>query len=225
MLSRLAFASVLDLCCGTGNQLLEFASRPGVKHIAGVDLSAEALGAAKSRLSKIRSSAEIILECAAIDEAFERLTVTGRQYDLVSCFYGLYYAKDFARTIRRCIAALADGGALLIVGPYGRNNASLFRILERHYELPWLVKHSSTTFMQDEVLPVLRERCAVETATFRNRIRYPDPESLLRYWRSTTFYEPAAEAAVARDLRSHFRVKRDFVVEKHVLAFIARRVP
>lgn len=43
LLDRLKFASVLDLCCGTGKQLVLFAARPEVSKIVGIDISKEAL--------------------------------------------------------------------------------------------------------------------------------------------------------------------------------------
>ena len=90
--------------------------------------------------------------------------------------------------------------------------------------LPPLVLRSAGGFMTEEVVPVLRDTGATVTSeTFVNRVRYPDVTSLMQYWQASTFYEPAHEAGIARELDAHFSGHDEFVVEKHVMAAIARK--
>ena len=63
----------------------------------------------------------------------------------------------------------------------------------------------------------------IRTETFVNPVSYPTAESVLEYWRKTTFYEPDAESGVRRDLETHFATSDVFVVEKHVMGLIATR--
>lgn len=223
-LDALPAGRVLDLCCGTGNQLVLYASRPECRRLVGVDLSAEALAIAGERLERARTSAQYALIEAELDTAFAEPALEGQAFDTVSCFYGLYYARDPASVLRSAHEHLAPGGAIVVVGPYGDNNASLFELLQRHFELPPLVLSSAGGFMTGDVVPALRETGAAVTAEkFVNRVRYPDAESLMQYWRASTFYEPAHEAGIARDLDAHFAAHGEFVIEKHVMAAIARK--
>ncbi len=222
ILNELSFASALDICCGTGNQLVLYAARPGVTHLVGIDLSADSLARARARLEALGAACALVE--VAMEEAFAEPAVAGRRFDLVSCCYGLYYARDPGQTLGHMIARLTDGGAALVVGPYGDNNAALFTLLQRHFPLPPLVLSSATTFMEETVLPIMRQRLGLEVRTFVNRVRYPSAAALLDYWRASTFFSAPHEGAVARDIAAHFERHEAFVVEKHVMAAIGRKL-
>ncbi len=223
ILENLAPASVLDVCCGTGNQLILYAAKPGVDRLVGIDVSREALDTARKRLDNTTTLARISLIDARMEEMFAHQGIKDEHFDVISCFYGLYYAENVSFVLNGMIDRLRDGGSVVITGPYGMNNAGFFSLLERHYKLPELVVRSATTFMEKEVCPILEKRCRVEARSFVNKIVYPGAASLMKYWRSSTFYSPEHEAAVKKDVENHFSGRGDFTVEKHVLAYIARR--
>lgn len=223
LLDKISFSSVFDVCCGTGNQLILYAARPDVTSIVGVDISKEALGVAKERLEKTGTTARITLKEIKMEEMFSDSQLKNMCFDLVSCFYGLYYSQDAAKTLQEMIEHLKDTGTILIVGPYGKNNATLFSLLERHFRLPELAKRSSSTFMEKEVFPILSQNYSVESEGFVNEICYPSAKTLIDYWRSSTFYAPEHEGAVMRDIEARFSGHGEFIVEKHIMAYIARR--
>lgn len=218
----LAFSTALDLCCGTGNQLVLYAARPGVRRLVGADLSRESLDAARDRVNATGFGGELVLEAVAMEEAFTRPTVAAYRFDLVSCCYGLYYSTDVFRTLDDILAHLSPGGALFVVGPYGANNARFFDLLQRHFTLPELVLRSATSFMGKEVAPYLKALAEVTKYTFVNPVAFSDPEAVMAYWRKTTFFDDRHEAGVRRDLEAHFTESDTFVIEKHVMAYIAR---
>ena len=224
LLDSLHFSRVLDLCCGTGNQLVLYAQRPNIEQLTGVDIAERSLIQARARLDGMGVGTLAKLECVAIDEAFSRPSISEAQYDLAACFYGLYYADDPVAVLNAMIDRLAPGGALLVVGPHGANNRALFDLLSRHYKLPQAVLSSAQDFMSEIVLPTVERRLEVEKHTFVNPVRYPDPEALLGYWRASTFYEPACEQSVAHDIDVHFSAHGSFVLEKHVMAALGRNV-
>ena len=224
LLRRFRFSNVLDLCCGTGNQLVLFAALPGVSEIYGIDRSKDSLYIARQRLDKIEGSARVILKAADMEGLFRTHLFEDSRFDLISCFYGLYYSKDPVKTLTDMVGHLGDNGSVMIVGPYGKNNSALFRLLKRHFELPELVLRSSETFMEKEVYPALKGSCEVTEDSFVNRVSYPDVASLIKYWRSSTFYFPEHEAAVRRDIEKHFKDDKEFIIEKHVKAYIGRKI-
>ncbi|KKQ33506.1 MAG: hypothetical protein US49_C0001G0186 [candidate division TM6 bacterium GW2011_GWF2_37_49] len=217
----LNYSNVLDICCGTGNQIVKYATNKKVKNITGIDISEGSLNFSLSRLSELNSTAMIDLKNISMDLFFEK---RHQKYDLISCFYGLYYSKNIKKLISQMINCTEDGGVILIVGPYGENNASFFGLIEEHYKIPDLVKKSATSFMGDDVLPELSMQTRVQMKTLVNKIYFYSSDELVNYWRATTFYNFTHEKAVRLDIDSYF-VKHDFfIIEKHIIAFIATKI-
>lgn len=222
LLNELSFSSVLDVCCGNGNQLMLYGTKPEVVTIVGVDVSEHALEAAKKRLEEAGAFGRTTLKAMKMEDMFSDSELTNSRFDLISCFYGLYYSEDTAKLLHEMVEHLSGNGTILVVGPYGKNNEALFSLLERHFKLPELVVRSSMTFMEDEVCSGLAECLDVEKKTFVNKICYPSAKALIDYWKASTFYFPEYEAAVTSDIEKHFEKHKNFVVEKHILACIAR---
>jgi len=223
LLSKLSFSSVLDVCCGTGNQLVIYSAIPAVSRIVGIDISKEAVSKAGERLRDGVEKGRVVLKAAKMEEVFSKSDLADERFGLISCFYGLYYSQNPVRTLREMIMHLSSNGTILIVGPYGKNNAAFFTLLQRHFSLPDLVIRSSTSFMEEEVYPVLIENCDVTKEQFINRIHYPSAELLIDYWKASTFYFPEHEKNVKKDIEAYFSSHEEFIVEKHIMAYIARR--
>lgn len=224
LIDRLDFGRVLDVCCGTGDQLVIFGRRAGLQLLAGVDVSSDSIALAEERLRQLKLDARIVLRSCRMEEMFEAAPLAGVQFDLISCFYGLYYSADSRHTLEEMVDHVPRGGTILIVGPFGRNNSTLFELLGRHYSLPEAVIHSTTTFMPCEVIPVLAKRCSITTENFVNKIVYPDATSLLNYWRASTFYSREHDPVIQQELQAHFRERREFTMEKHVMACFGRKM-
>lgn len=224
LINELSFDTVLDLCCGTGNQLVKYSNINNVKKLVGVDLSEESLLLAEKRVKNINENIDLSLKKLPLDAMFEDEELKDSQFDLISCFYGLYYSENTENVLNNAVKHLSDNGILLIVGPYGNNNKDLFDILQRHIELPELVLRSSGTFMQDEVLKALsEEKLEIQINKFENKIVYPDLDSVLNYWKATTFYSKEKEPNIINELQEHFKSDEKFIVEKHVMAVIGRK--
>ena len=80
---------------------------------------------------------------------------------------------------------------------------------------------STITLGKESVMrPPFEERLAVRRETFVNRVRYPDPEAVMTYWRASTFFDAKHADAIESDVKKHFDDHDEFVVEKHVMAAI-----
>lgn len=221
LIGQLSGRRVLDMCCGTGNQLVIHAARPECESLAGVDRSSDSLAKARARVEETGFGGTLDLYDYPMDGSLEQDPLSDRSFDQISCCYGLYYANDVETLLDSMLSHLSTDGSLLIVGPWGENNKLLFDLLRRHISLPPLVERSATTFMTDEVFAYLENRAKLRTETFVNPVSYPTLESVLEYWRKTTFHDAAADAAVRRDLEAYFTKHDTFVVEKHVMGLIA----
>lgn len=224
LLDSLSFYSVLDVCCGTGNQLILYGERPGASLIAGIDISGKSIETARQRLQKMKVPGRVILKTTSMENMFLDKELSNIKFDLISCFYGLYYSRNPENIITEMTKHISHKGALLIVGPYGKNNASLFSILSQYFALPKLVKRSSATFMEDEVYPLLSKKFDVKKVTFLNKIHYPDADSVIAYWKASTFYLPEFEDKITKEFVVYFSHHKEFIIEKHVMAYIARRI-
>ena len=220
LVAELDCNSVLDLCCGTGNQLLLYAGRPECSRMIGVDLSADSLDTAAGRLEAAGYVGSLDLENTSMEQVFKAPDIAEESFTLISCCYGLYYAEDVPAVLDGMVAHLAPGGSLFIVGPYGSNNQGFFDLLRRHMTLPPLVERSASSFMPDEVVPFLEKRTTLRTETFVNPVRYPDTDAVMDYWRKTTFHDFSIEEAVRADVAAHVATHGCFVIEKHVMAAI-----
>lgn len=221
LIRSVPFDTALDLCCGTGNQLVSLLGVNPNAVVTGVDVAAESLNIAGNRVNEAGTSVTLIE--SNIDKVFAVSEISYQRFDLVTCAYGLYYSRNVDALLRSVIDHLSDTGSILIVGPYGRNNFPLFDLLSRHFDLPYEVVRSCTSFMTEEVLPLLEARLCVREETFVNKVVYPDADAVMSYWRATTFFDPSAEKAVQKDVEEHVAKHGEFCIEKHVMAITAGR--
>lgn len=226
ILSKIDCSLVLDVCCGTGNQLTHYIRMPSITDIYGVDISQDSLEIARQRCEHLLSvNKKLTLKCCKMEEMFNYKEID-RQYDLISCFYGLYYAEDVDAIVEKMIRHLNYKGVLLVVGPYGKNNASLFEIIREHCTIPELVIKSSTTFMQEDLMSKLVSLpgITIDTETLINPITYPSYQAVMDYWQASTFYFPQYHSSIQQELQKHFKNNDVFVVEKHIMAIIASKL-
>jgi hypothetical protein len=57
----------------------------------------------------------------------------------------------------------------------------------------------------------------VRISTLENPVTWKDAESLLTYWRNSTFYDASREAQVTELLKKHFAAHGVFQDAKHVM--------
>ena len=107
-------ARVLDAGCGTGHMAVELAARLPSTQVVGVDFSEASLANAR-RLAQGRGISNVDFRHQDLMEAFR----PGERYDFAISIGCLHHIPDPALALRR-IRAVLSGGALLIVGVYGK---------------------------------------------------------------------------------------------------------
>lgn len=108
-------AVVADLGCGTGRMVRDLA--PHVKHVIGVDASAQMLKAARKRLAGVRNVELRQGELAA-------LPIEDATCDAALCVLALSYVEDPAAVVREMARILRPGGRAVIVDllPHDRDD-------------------------------------------------------------------------------------------------------
>ena len=92
---------VLDIACGNGKQLIpisETINKNG--SITGLDISKDLLDEIKSKINgsyNLNNSNTIILKQGNMEE-IENI-FNNKRFDLIYCCFGLYYSKDYKKTI------------------------------------------------------------------------------------------------------------------------------
>lgn len=210
---------VLDICCGTGNQLVIYTKKT-LNSITGLDISAQSIEVAQQRLANYQGN--LTLVTSAMEEYLDTLPHDSK--DFISSFYGLYYTENIEKTCQQIYQVLQPQGHLLVCGPHGDNNNSLFNLLKKYYALPELVTYSSSTFMLQTLAPILKElTMKLDYQYFVNTISYPSVDAVMKYLQSTTFFNEQFYQEIKHDLEQHFKENKSFDVEKHVMALIASK--
>jgi ubiquinone/menaquinone biosynthesis C-methylase UbiE len=214
---------VLDVCCGTGKQLLMYLGAVGpTGEVHGFDASAEALEHIRKSLPANTTNA--VLHQGLMEDMAQLLFDWSGQFDWVTCTYGLYYSKDTETTLSVLKSLLKPRGRLAIVGPARLNNKNFYEVVGSVSRIPDFVIYSSTVFMDETVMPICRALFkSIEMYEFQNEIVYPDIESVVSYWRSCgTYYDEGALGNFKKQLEEHFAENEDFRVTKEALGIVCR---
>jgi len=215
-------SKVLELCCGTGSQTFQLLDLVGeMGHIVALDISGQAL---KKLMKNVKPGLEsrVTLIQSEMDDLHYGLEKNGLKppfFDLAFCAYGLYYSNDAIQTLKNIKSWLKPSGRIIIIGPFGPNNAPLFNLLESaETTIPAFVKYTSSDFMFKEVVPWLTKQFeTISIHTLINKISWDKVEKVIEYWKNTTFYDQEKLKTVSKLLNEHFKMSRKFINEKWVM--------
>jgi ubiquinone/menaquinone biosynthesis C-methylase UbiE len=208
---------ILDVCCGTGKQLLEYVRLGAEAH--GLDASAESLTQVRAAL---KNGEAVTLHHGYLEDVPAALPGQCEYFDWITCSYGLYYSRDPKQTVRHLKTLLKPGGKLVVVGPARRNNESFYALVSQVLTIPRFVVWSSTVFMDEDLIPECRNLfSSVTLHEFENIIVYPNAEAVIEYWRSCgTYYKADALPQMRRLLEAHFSQHGEFQITKQALGVV-----
>jgi ubiquinone/menaquinone biosynthesis C-methylase UbiE len=184
--------NILELCCGTGKQTEYLVMTFPKATITCLDISVDAINTVKEKFRQ--ETGRMNFYSMGIDEFFKS---NKEQYDIIFCSYGLYYSKDIEFVLSKINGCLNPAGRFYVMGPYGDNNKQLFDALAQvNVKIPDPVISSSSTFMFEKVLADATKNFeTIHIYTTQNNILWEDVSSVMNYWKSSTFFDAAAETA------------------------------
>lgn len=206
--------NILELCCGTGKQTDYLVQLFPNAKISCLDISIDAITTVKNKFQS--HSARMNFYNMGIDGFFKE---NEEKFDIIFCSYGLYYSKDIDYVLFQINELLNNGGKLVVMGPYGDNNKQLFDILlDLRITIPDLVLSSSSTFMREKVLSFsINHFNAIHLYTTQNNIIWENVESVMNYWKNSTFYDSSIEQEFQKIVETKINLKGNFINEKKIM--------
>ena len=172
---------ILDIGCGSGKQLEAFGRYlEGKVEITGGDVNEELLGQARARNAALGANWEI----RTLDFNL-RFPFLDHRFDLVSCCFAIYYARDIPFTIGEMHRVLKPGERLFTTGPMPENKRLFYEVIGEATgksipPMPGSSRYSS------EILQSIRDRFrTVEVHIFENPIVFESAEPFLNYTRAS----------------------------------------
>ena len=193
--------SVLELCCGIGAQTIYFDKYIDSGSLVCVDINQESLNKAKS----IVKNKKINFVKSEIDQTQNYLK---KRFDLIFSAYGFYYSNDPVELHKKLHSNLNENGKFIMVGPTIGNNLQLYNIVrELKCEIPDKVLDASEFFLL-RFVPIFMEFYKdVKVIKTINEINYSDHQSLLEYWKNTTFYTKGYDDKFISLCKRYFKKK------------------
>jgi len=119
-------SEILDIGCGAGKQCFSFYNHlNGDAKITGGDVSNELLNQARQENNKHQNAIEFLP--LDFNEPFP---FEDNRFDLVSCCFAIYYAKDIPFTIKEIHRVLKPGGRFFSTGPMPENKQVFYDIIK-----------------------------------------------------------------------------------------------
>jgi len=120
-------ASVLDLCCGTGDLAFAFRKEaPAGAEIVGSDFVPEMLVRARAKAAAAKAAVEF-MEADALNLPF-----AAASFDLVSCAFGFRNLANYESGLKEILRVLKPGGAAAIL-EFAEPSGKVFGALYRFY--------------------------------------------------------------------------------------------
>lgn len=224
---------ILDVGCGAGKQCRVFHEAMGGRaEIVGGDVSADLLDQARSVAAAMGGAFRV--QELDFNQPFP---FDGADFDLVSCCFAVYYARDIPFTIGETHRVLRGGGQLFLSGPMPDNKRLFYEIIREatHATIPPMP--GSSRYSTEILAAVRRTFPSVELHIFENPLSFHELEPFLAYTRASLsedrklwrdLFRSAGEfdqvmQAIARVAAARLEESGDLVMTKVVGGIVATK--
>lgn len=172
---------ILDVGCGSGKQcFLFFDCLEGNCNIVGGDISGELLSRAENE-NKARGTKMTFVNL----DFDKKFPFPDNSFDLVTCCFAIYYAKDVSFTIGEMFRVLKPKGRLFVTGPMPENKKLFYSIIKRatNKQIPSMPGSSRYS---SEILDATKNRFGkTEIHIFKNPLIFKNAEPFIDYVRAS----------------------------------------
>jgi ubiquinone/menaquinone biosynthesis C-methylase UbiE len=172
---------ILDVGCGAGKQCFVFYNYlDGLCEITGGDVNAELLAQARAENAKIGDPITFT------DLDFnQRFPFEDAQFDLESCCFAIYYARDIPFTIREMHRVLRSGGRLFTSGPMPENKKLFYDVIREATNDKPIPPMPGSSRYGSQILAAIQDNFArVEVHIFENPLTFHEVEPFVAYTRA-----------------------------------------
>ncbi len=175
-------AHILDVGCGAGKQCILFhKALEGECEITGGDVNAGLLAQARAENAIIGSP----ITFTELDFN-QRFPFEGNQFDLASCCFAIYYARDIPFTIREMHRVIRPGGRLFTSGPMPENKKLFYDMIREATDDKPIPPMPGSSRYGSEILAAVRATFArVEVHLFENPLTFHEVEPFVAYTRAS----------------------------------------
>lgn len=208
---------ILDIGCGTGEQLLRCAKACGPgSTVIGIDASSDSLTIIKENCGKAGlTNVKTIL--GNIDDLLSILH-SQNDFDIVISCFALYYSKNIPQLISDIKRVLNKDGRFFVCGPEIGNNSELIEFQSQISRSFQAVKYP----MSDLILPeIIRNFKNVSKFHFHNPLQFPNADSLIAYWKSYILFDATIKKDFISHTKKYFENHSKFITTKRVIGILA----
>lgn len=200
---------ILELGCGIGNHVIKESKIIGNKgFILATDYSKKSL----NHLKKKSKNKNIKIKCISMDDIPAYLKFKKIKFDKIISSYALYYAKNPIKVINECLNFLETNGEFLVTAPCYPHTLTKFALKEK--TLPRIAK-KYIDFSSKKLEPYLKKKKFVKKIyNFRNLLKFRNLDDLLKFYRSTVFYNKKSEISLKKSFLKSKKNKRYFNIIK-----------
>jgi len=211
-------SNIVEFCCGTGKQTLEFVKRYAPSsNIYAFDIEQSSIDHLESQ---IEESLKKNTTCRCLDfNNFKKVKENlPESIDVFFCSYGLYYNNHALEFLTLIKSRLTENGQIIIVGPYGKNNGELYDLLnECDVTIDEHILYTSQRFMIEIIDWMTDHFKDMEIKTERNFIAWDSADKVFSYWKNSTFYNADLQDTVKKRLDKHFKLHTEFINSKFIM--------
>jgi ubiquinone/menaquinone biosynthesis C-methylase UbiE len=173
---------ILDVGCGAGKQCFVFHKALGGEcEITGGDVNAGLLAQARAENAKIGSPVTF----TELDFN-ERFPFDDDQFDLASCCFAIYYARDIPFTIREMHRVIRPGGRLFTSGPMPDNKKLFYDVIREATDNKPVPPMPGSSRYGSQILAAVQATFArVEVHSFENPLTFHEVEPFVAYTRAS----------------------------------------
>jgi len=172
---------ILDVGCGSGKQCLAFFNYlEGEVEITGGDVSTELLSQAREVSAGLGDN----LTFMELDFNKE-FPFKDDLFDLVTCCFAIYYAKDILHTVCEMYRVLKPGGRLFATGPMPENKQLFYDIIREATRHPIPPMPGSSRYNSEILGAIQSQFSCVDVHIFENPLAFPETEPFLAYTRAS----------------------------------------
>ncbi len=208
---------LLDLGCGTGEQIIKLIHECPNSNIVGIDASQTSLKIIndfcdKNNLKNVKTICGDLNDLSSIINSINNFDV------VISCF-ALYYSQDLVKLISYIKKILKPKGRFFVCGPMEGNNAEL---IEFQSQISKKEIIENKPVMTSEILPEISKKFnRVSKDYFSNPTCFPNANSIIDYWKSYYLYDTSIEQQFTDRIKKYFEQNKEFVTTKKVIGITA----